>query len=75
MQNIYTKVSLLISTSTLSIFFGYVTHLFFENLVIMSTEESTEMREEDIVAKSSENNNSLKIGCLKIFGLLQIFGC
>ena len=46
-------------------FSGYDCHLIFENLVNMATEKNIKINENDIIAKSSENYISVKIGCLK----------
>ena len=46
-------------------FSGYDSHLIFEKIVNMATERNIKIREEDIIAKSSENYISVKIGCLK----------
>ena len=46
-------------------FSRYDSHLILEKLVNMSTEKGIEIREEDIIAISSENFISVKIGCLK----------
>ena len=40
-------------------------HLIFEKLVNMATKKNIEINENDIIAKSSENYISVKIGCLK----------
>ena len=45
-------------------FSGYDCHLFFEKLVNMATKKN-KLIENDILAKSSENCISVKIGCLK----------
>ena len=58
-------------TSLVPIFFHnfseYDCHLIFEKLVNMATAKSIKSKEEDMIAKSSENYISVKIGCLKIF--------
>ena len=46
-------------------FSGYDCHLVFEKLVNMVTKKNIKMNENDIIAKSSENYISVKIGCLK----------
>ena len=46
-------------------FSGYDGHLIFEKLIDMATEENIKINENDIIAKSSENYISVKIGCLK----------
>ena len=46
-------------------FSGYDFHLIFEKLVNMATEKNIKINENDIIAKSSENYISVKIGCLK----------
>ena len=46
-------------------FSGYDCHLIFEKLVNMATEKNMKINENDIIAKSSENFISVKIGCLK----------
>ena len=47
------------------IFSGYDCHLIFKNLVNMATAKNIKIKEEDIIAKSSENYRSVKTGCLK----------
>ena len=46
-------------------FSGYDCHLMFEELVNMAIEKNIKINENDIIAKSSENYISVKIGCLK----------
>ena len=46
-------------------FSGYDCHLIFEKLIIMATEKNIKINENDIIATSSENYISVKIGCLK----------
>ena len=46
-------------------FSGYDCHLIFEKLVNMATKKNIKINENDIIAKSSENYISVKIGCLK----------
>ena len=46
-------------------FSGYDWHLIFEKLVNIATKKNIKINENDIIAKSSENYISLKIGCLK----------
>ena len=46
-------------------FSGYDCHLIFEKLNNMATKKKIKKNENDIVAKSSENYISVKIGCLK----------
>ena len=46
-------------------FSGYDCHLIFEKLVNMATKKNIKIIENDIIAKSSENYISVKIGCLK----------
>ena len=46
-------------------FSGYDCHLIFEKLINMATEKNIRINENDIIAKSSENYISVKIGCLK----------
>ena len=46
-------------------FSGYDCHLIFEKLVNMATEKNIKINENDIIANSSENYISVKIGCLK----------
>ena len=46
-------------------FSGYDCHLIFEKLVNMATAKNIKINENDIIAKSSENYISVKIGCLK----------
>ena len=46
-------------------FSGFDCHLIFEKLVNMVTEKNIKMNENDIIAKSSANYMSVKIGCLK----------
>ena len=46
-------------------FSGYDSHLIFEKLINMATEKNIKTNENDIIAKSSENYISVKIGCLK----------
>ena len=46
-------------------FSGYDCHLVFEKLVNMATKRNIKINENDIIAKSSENYISVKIGCLK----------
>ena len=46
-------------------FSGYDCHLIFEKLVNMATAKNIKINEKDIIAKSSENYISVKIGCLK----------
>ena len=46
-------------------FSGYDCLLIFEKLVNMATEKNIKINENDIIAKSSENYMSFKIGCLK----------
>ena len=45
-------------------FSGYDCHLIFEKLVNMATKKNIKINENDIIAKSSENYISVKIGCL-----------
>ena len=47
-------------------FSGYDCHLIFEKLVNMATKKNIKINENDIIAKSSENYISVKIGCLKL---------
>ena len=44
---------------------SYDSHLIFEKLVKMATAKNIKINENDIIAKSSENYISVKIGCLK----------
>ena len=46
-------------------FSGYDCHLIFEKLINMATNKNIKINENDIIAKSSENYISVKIGCLK----------
>ena len=46
-------------------FSGDDCHLIFERLVNMATKKNNKINENDIIAKSSENYISVKIGCLK----------
>ena len=46
-------------------FSGYDCHLLFEKLINMATKKNIKINENDIIAKSSENYISLKIGCIK----------
>ena len=46
-------------------FSGYDCHLIFEKLFNMATKKNIKINENDIIAKSSENYISVKIGCLK----------
>ena len=46
-------------------FSGYDSLLIFEKLINMATEKNIKINENDIIAKSSENYISVKIGCLK----------
>ena len=46
-------------------FSGYDCHLIFEKLVNMATKKNIKINEIDMIAKSSENYISVKIGCLK----------
>ena len=46
-------------------FSGYDCHLIFEKLINMATKKNIKINENDIIAKSSENYISVKIGCLK----------
>ena len=46
-------------------FSGYDCHLIFEKLVNMATKKNIKIKENDIIAKSSEKYISVKIGCLK----------
>ena len=46
-------------------FSGDDCHLIFERLVNMATKKNNKVNENDIIAKSSENYISVKIGCLK----------
>ena len=46
-------------------FSGYDCHLILEKLVNMVTAKNNRIKEKDIIAKSSENYISVKIGCLK----------
>ena len=46
-------------------FSGYDCHLICEKLNNMATEKNIEIKEKDIIAKSSENYISVKRGCLK----------
>ena len=46
-------------------FLGYDCHLIFENKIIMSSLKGIKIKGEDIIAKSSENYISVKIGCFK----------
>ena len=46
-------------------FSGYDCHLIFEKLVNMAAKKNIKINENDIIAKSSENYISVKIGCLK----------
>ena len=43
---------------------GYDCHLIFEKVVNMATEKNIKINDNDIIAKSSENYISVKIGCL-----------
>ena len=55
-------------------FSGYDSPLSFEKLVSMATEKNIKIKENDIIAKSSENYKSVKKGCLKFldsFGFLN----
>ena len=45
-------------------FSGYDWHLIFEKLINMASEKKIKINENDIIAKSSENYISVKIGCL-----------
>ena len=45
-------------------FSGYDCHLIFEKLINMATKKNIKINENDIIAKSSENYISVKIGCL-----------
>ena len=47
-------------------FSGYDCHLIFEKLINMATKRNIKINENDIIAKSSENYISVKIGCLKL---------
>ena len=47
-------------------FSGYDCHLIFEKLINMATKKNIKINENDIIAKSSENYMSVKIGCLKV---------
>ena len=46
-------------------FSGYDCHLIFEKLINIATEKNIKINDKDIIAKSSENYISVKIGCLK----------
>ena len=46
-------------------FSGYDCHLIFEKIINMATEKNIKINENHIIAKSSENYISVKIGCLK----------
>ena len=46
-------------------FSGYDCHLIFEKLVNMATKKNIKLNDSDIIAESSENYVSVKIGCLK----------
>ena len=46
-------------------FSGYESHLVFEKLVNMATKENNKINNNDIIAKSSERNITVKTGCLK----------
>ena len=46
-------------------FSGYHCHLIFEKLVNKATKKNIKINENDIIAKSSENYISVKIGCLE----------
>ena len=46
-------------------FSGYDCHLIFEKLINMATKKNIKINENGIIAKSSENYKSVKIGCLK----------
>ena len=46
-------------------FSGYDCHLIFEKLVNMASEKGIKIKEENIIANSSENYISVKIGCLE----------
>ena len=46
-------------------FSGYDCHIIFEKLVNMASKKKYKINENDIIAKSSENCISVKIGCLK----------
>ena len=48
-------------------FSGYDCHLIFGKLINIATEKNININENDIIAKSSENYISVKIGCLKFF--------
>ena len=48
-------------------FSGYDCHLIFEKLVNMATAKNIKIYENDIIAKSSENFKSVRIGCLKFW--------
>ena len=54
-------------------FSGYDCHLIFEKLIIMSSEKVIRIKEGDIVAKSSENYISAKIGCLKFLIVIDFW--
>ena len=47
-------------------FSEYDCHLIFENLINTATKKNIKINENDIIAKSSENYISVKIGCLKL---------
>ena len=47
-------------------FSRYDCHLIFEKIINMATEKNIKINENDIIAKSSENYISVKIGCLKL---------
>ena len=47
-------------------FSGYDCHLIFEKLVNMATKKNIKINENEIIAKSSENYISVKVGCLKV---------
>ena len=46
---------------------GYGCH-FFEKLIKMATEEGVELEGDDIIAKSSENYKSVRMGCVNFLG-------
>ena len=52
-----------------------MTPIFFETLVNLAVEKHIKTNGADNIAKSYEKYVSVKAGCSKFFGLLQILGC
>ena len=49
-------------------FSGYDSHLILEKLINVATEETIQIKGEDIIAKSSENYIPVEMGCSNFLG-------